>query len=111
MLQNKDEKIDNKNRKQYQEISRKNNLSIDFPSFIPNNLKKCNNSNDNSNNNVNIRLNEYLIYFSHPQTQECKYNGKDKNKDSRNIVLNINAKEYIPKNKRENEDSKKKRIF
>ena len=110
MIHNQDEKIDNKNSIQPKEISRKNNLSIDCPSFIPNNLKKYNNSNDNSNDNVNIRLNECILYFSHTETfsQESKYNEEDKNKDSTNIVLNINAKEYIPKNNRENEDSDKK---
>ena len=109
MIHNQDEKIDNKNSIQPKEISRKNNLSIDCPSFLPNNLKKSNNNN-NPDDNVNIRLNECIIYFSQTEiiSQESKYNEENKNKDSTSVILNINAKEYIPKIKRENEDSEKK---
>ena len=108
MLQNKDGNIENENRMKPEEISRKNNLNINCRSFFPNTLKKCNNSNDNYDDNVKIRLNEYINYFS-TQTfsQECKFNEDDKTNNPRNILLNINAKEYIPIKKRTNEDLEK----
>lgn len=104
MLLNNDEKIENKNRMQPKEIVKKNNLRIDCPSFFPNNLKKYNISNDNSGNNVTIGLDEYINYFS---CMEYKYNEEDKSNDLKNIALNKNAKEYIPRNMRANEDSEK----
>jgi len=104
MLLNNDEKIENKNRMQPKEIVKKNNLRIDCPSFFPNNLKKYNISNDNSGNNVTIGLDEYINYFS---CMEYKCNEEDKGNDLKNISLNTNAKEYIPRNKRANEDSEK----
>ena len=105
MLQNKDGKIENDNRMKPEKNTKKNNLNINCHSFIPNNLKKRKNSNDNFDDNVKIRLNEYINYFS-TQTfsQEYKCNEDDKTNNPRNILLNINAKEYIPKIKRENED-------
>ena len=108
MLQNKDGKIENDNRMKPEENSKKNNLNINCHSFIPNNLKKCKNSNDNFDDNVKIRLNEYINYFS-TQTfsQEYKCNEDDKTNNPRNILLNINAKEYIPIKKRTNEDLEK----
>jgi hypothetical protein len=108
MLHNRDGKIDNKNRMQTEEISRKNNLNINCPSFIPKNLKKSNNSNDNSDDKYKIGLNEFINYFSIPScSQVYKFNEKDQINNPRNILLNINAKEYTPIKKRPNEDSEK----
>lgn len=104
MLLNNDAKIENKNRVQPKEIVKKNNLKIDCPSFFPNNLKKYNIPNDNSDNNVTIGLNECINYFS---CIEYNCNKEDKSNDLKNIALNTNAKEYIPRNKRANEDSEK----
>ena len=108
MLQNKDGKIENDNRMKPEKNTKKNNLNINCHSFIPNNLKKRKNSNDNFDDNVKIRLNEYINYFS-TQTfsQEYKCNEDDKTNNPRNILLNINAKEYIPIKKRTNEDLEK----
>ena len=112
MLQNNVRKIENKNRMQTKEISRKNNLKTDCPSFIPNYLKKCNNSNDYADDNfkqVSIRLNETINYYTF--SQESKYNDDYRNNDLRNIELNVDAKEYIPKNIRAKENSEKMEYF
>lgn len=108
MLQNNVRKIENKNRMQTKEILRKNNLKIDCPSFIPNYLKKCNNSNDYADDNfkqVSIGLNETINYYTF--SQEFKYNDDCRNEDLRNFELNTDAKEYIPKNNKAKEYSEK----
>lgn len=107
-MQNNDEKKVNKNRMQPKEISRKNNLNINCPSFFPVNLKKYYNSNDTSDDKVkqvSIGLNEYIKYFNF--SEEYQHNEEDINNNLRNIPLNKNAKEYIPMNKRVSEDSEK----